>query len=90
MMTLHNGRHWPGSGGVLGVCMNSGIMLLLGDSGRVVNSFARHRLSPLAVLLPVRTFFTMKGGDNEFANYTLPTLMAFLEARSQNVSGNKQ
>ena len=48
-------------------------------------TFARHRLS-----LPVRTFFTMEGGDSEFANFTLPTLKAFLEARSQNVSGNKQ
>ena len=26
----------------------------------------------------------------DFANFTLPTLMAFLEAHSQNVSGNKQ
>ena len=25
-----------------------------------------------------------------FANFTLPTLKAFLEARSHNVSGNKQ
>ena len=49
-------------------------------------TFARHRLSPLAALLPVRTFF----GDSEFGNFTLPTLKAFLEARSQNVSGNKQ
>ena len=32
----------------------------------------------------------MEGGDSEFANFTLPTLKAFLEARSQNVSGNKQ
>ena len=30
----------------------------------------------------------MEGGDSEFANFTLRTLMAFLEARSQNVSGN--
>ena len=41
-------------------------------------------------LLPVRTFFKKEGGDSEFANFTLPTLKAFLEARSQNVSGNKQ
>ena len=55
-------------------------------------TFARHRLSPLnwLLLLPVRTFFTMGGGDSEFANFTLPTLKAFLEARSHNVSGNKQ
>ena len=32
----------------------------------------------------------MEGGDSEFANFTPPTLKAFLEARSQNVSGNKQ
>ena len=37
-----------------------------------------------------RTFFTMEGGDSEFANFTLPTLKAFFEARSHNVSGNKQ
>ena len=51
-------------------------------------TFAQHRLSPLAVLLPVRTFFTMEGGDSEFENFTLPT--DILEARSQNVSGKKQ
>ena len=49
--------------------------------------FTRHR--PLAALLPVRTFFTMEGGDSEFANFTLPTSKTFLEARNQNVSGNK-
>ena len=32
----------------------------------------------------------MEGGDSEFANFTLSTLKAFFEARSQNVSGNKQ
>jgi len=48
-------------------------------------TFARHRLSPLAVLLPVRTFFTMEGSDSEFANFILPTLKAFFEARSHNV-----
>ena len=46
--------------------------------------FAPHRLSL------VRTFFTMEGGDSEFANFTLSTIKTFLEARSQNVSGNKQ
>ena len=45
---------------------------------------------PWLLLLPVGTFFTMEGGDSEFANSTLPTLKAFLEARSHNVSGNKQ
>ena len=32
----------------------------------------------------------MEGGDSEFANFTLPTLKAFFEARRHNVSGNKQ
>ena len=36
------------------------------------------------------TFFTMEGGDSEFANFTLPTLKAFLEVHGQNVSGNMQ
>ena len=55
--------------------------------------FAVHDLCPASVkslLFPVRTFFTMEGGDSEFANFKLPTLKAFLEVRSQNVSGNKQ
>ena len=42
------------------------------------------------LLLPVHTFFRMEGGDSEFVNFTLPTLKTFLEACSQNVSGNKQ
>ena len=53
-------------------------------------TFARYRLSPLLLLLTVRTFFTMEGGDSEFANFTLPTLKAFGGAHSHNVSGNKQ
>ena len=52
-------------------------------------SFARHRLSPLAAFTS-GAFFTMEGGDSEFANFTLPTLKAFFEARSHNVSRNKQ
>ena len=32
----------------------------------------------------------MEGGNSEFANFTLPALKAFLEARSHNVSDNKQ
>ena len=32
----------------------------------------------------------MEGGDSEFVNFILPTLKAFFEARSHNVSGNKQ
>jgi len=42
------------------------------------------------LLLPVRTFFTMEGGNSEFANFPLPALKALSEARSQNVSSNKQ
>ena len=30
----------------------------------------------------------MEGGDSEFANFTLPTLKAFLEARCHIASGN--
>ena len=45
-------------------------------------TFAQHRFSPLAA--------SMEGGDREFQNFTVPTLKTFLEARSQNVSGNKQ
>ena len=68
------------------------IPYLLGDSGGVVNSldFCPASLKSFGCfLLPVRTFFTMEGGDTEFANFTLHTLKAFLEARSHNVSGNK-
>ena len=32
----------------------------------------------------------MEGGDSEFANFTLPILKAFLEARSQNVSAGER
>ena len=38
-------------------------------------------------LLPVRTFFTMEGGDSELAKSSVPTLKAFLKARSQNACG---
>ena len=54
---------------------------------------AQHCLSPLAAFTSSVYFVhseTLKGGDNEFENFTLQTLKAFLEARSQNVSGNKQ
>ena len=37
-----------------------------------------------------QTADSMEGGDSEFANFTLPSLKAFFEARSHNVSGNKQ
>ena len=54
-------------------------------------TFAQHRLSPLAAFTSgAYTFFTMEGGDSEFVNFTLAILKTFLEARSQNVFGNKQ
>ena len=69
------------------------IIILWGASGGVVNSldFCPASLKSLGCfLLPVHTIFTLVGGDNEFANFTLLALKAFLEARSHNVSGNKQ
>ena len=64
----------------------------LGGSVGVVNSldFFPASLKSLGCFYFQCTFFTMEGGDSEFANFTLPTLKTFLEARSQNVSGNKQ
>ena len=64
---------------------------ILGGSGRVVNSFdfCRALLKSLGCHFTV-TFFTVEGGDSEFANFTLPTLKAFLEAHSQNAPGNKR
>ena len=55
-------------------------------------TFTRHCLCPLAAFTSgsVRTFFTMEGGDSEFAKFTLPALKVFLKARSYNVSVNKQ
>ena len=63
----------------------------MGGSGEVVNSadFCPASFSPLAATSGIY-FLAMEGGDSEFANFTLPTLKAFLEARSQNVSGNKR
>ena len=58
--------------------------LVLCDSGGVVNSFD---FCPAS--LRSLGSFTMEVGDSEFANFTLPALKAFLEARSH-VSGNKQ
>ena len=71
---------------------------VLGESGGVVNSLdfclaslkSWLLLQYWLLLLPVRTFLTMEGSDSEFANFILPTLKAFFEARSHNVSGNKQ
>ena len=53
-------------------------------------TFARHHLSPLAAFTSGAYFLHNGRRDSEFAKFTLPTLKAFLEDRSQNVSGNKQ
>ena len=62
---------------------------LLRDSGGVVNSldFCPASLKSLGCL-----YFqcVLSGDDSEFANFSLPTLKAFLEAHSHNVFGNKQ
>jgi len=47
-------------------------------------TFTRHRLSPFAVLLPVRTFFTitfftMRGAKSYFVKFTVPTLKGIFE-----------
>ena len=67
---------------------------VLGDSGGVVNSldFCPASLKSLGYFYfrCVLSSPSMEGADSEFANFTLPTLKAFLEARSHNVSGNKQ
>ena len=54
-------------------------------------TFTRHRLSPFAVLLPVRTFFTIafftiKGTNSYFVKFTVPKLKGSFEG----LSGNKQ
>ena len=68
--------------------------ILLGGSGGVVNSldFCPASLKSLGCFFTSGAYFlhAMQGDDSEFANFTLPTLKTFLEARSQNVSGNKQ
>ena len=53
-------------------------------------TFAQHHLSPLTAFTSGTYFLHNARGDSEFANFTLPTLKTFLEACSQNVSGNKQ
>ena len=90
---IHDHNAWRHSAASYAVSMR--VETILGGSGRVVTmlaplTFDWHRLSPLAAFTSVHTFFTMEGSDSEFANFTLPTLKAFLEARSQNVSVNKQ
>ena len=66
----------------------------MGGSGGVVNSldFPPVSLKSLGCFYfrCVLSSSAMEGGDSEFANFILPTLKTFLEARCQNVSGNKQ
>ena len=38
----------------------------------------------------MRTFFTLEGGDSEFAKFTVPILKAFLNVRSHSVPVSKQ
>ena len=51
-------------------------------------NFARHRLSPLAAFTSGAYF--LQQWKAVTVNFTLPTLKAYSEARSHNVSGNKQ
>ena len=63
----------------------------MGVSGGVLNSLDIRPASLKSLAFTSSAyFFTMEGGDSEVANFTLPTLKAFLETRSHNVSGNKQ
>ena len=57
--------------------------------GRYTEMLAKLRSEP-SLWRVVRTSFTMADGNSEFANFILPTLKVFLEARSQNVCDNKQ
>ena len=63
-------------------------LCILGDSGGVVNSleFCPASLKSLGCF-HFRCVLSSQwiGGDSEFANFTLPTLNAFFEARSHNV-----
>ena len=60
---------------------------LLGDSGGVVNSldFCPALLKSFGCF-----YFRCILSSQWMANFTLPNLKTFLEAHSQNVSGNKQ
>ena len=86
---IAHGLHWNDTACTIYFIHPNAAITHVGDSGGVVNSLEFCQAFWL-LLLPVRTFFTMEGGDSEYANFTLPTLKAFFEARSHNVSGNKQ
>ena len=65
---------------------------LLGGSGGVVNSldFCTASVKSLGCFYFRCILSSQWTVVTEYVNFTLPTLKAFLEARSQNVSGNKQ
>jgi len=62
----------------------------LGNSGGAVHSLDFCPALLEAAFTSGAYFLPMEGGDSEFANFTLSTLKAFFEARSNNVSGNKK
>ena len=68
------------------------VLTLLGDSGGVVKSFdfCPESLKSLGCFYFRCVLSSQWKAVTEFANFTLPALKAFLEVRSQNVSGNKQ
>ena len=70
------------------------MLCILGDSGGVVISLdfcpASFKSLGCFYFRCVLSSQWKDSSDSEFANFTLPTLKAFLEARSQNVSSNKQ
>ena len=65
---------------------------ILGGSGGVVNSldFCPASLKSLGYFYLRCILSSQWKTTVKYANFTLPTLKAFLEARSQIVSGNKQ
>ena len=67
-------------------------LALLGNSGGVVNSldFCPASFKSLGCFYFQCVLSSQWKVMTEFANFTLPTLKTFLEAHSQNVSGNKQ
>ena len=71
---------------------NNLLLVLLGDSGRVVNSleFCPASLKSLGCFYFRCILSSQWKAVSEFANFTLPTLKAYFEARIHNVSGNKQ
>ena len=90
---ISNRRSSEIQGTALGKCLQAWPVYWAIQAGLLTPlTFARLRLSPLAAFTAGAYFLHNRdnGSDSEFANFTLPTLNAFLEARSHNVSGNKQ